>query len=105
MKMEQIINNILGMWNSGKIFYKILFIILIPLALIIFGINFFLKSNVEGAKEDIKNAEKTDAEIKVAQAKAKTEADILKQQADDIEKKIQENKVKSKEDVDWYKKI
>ena len=102
--MEQVIGIFTNLWTNGKIIYKVLFIILIPLALIVFGINLFLKSNVEGAKEDIKDAEKTDAEIKVAQAKTKTEADILKKEADEIEKKIQENKVKPKEDVDWYKR-
>lgn len=80
---------------------RILGYLLLPLTVVGLFIKFFMNSNVDGAKEDIENAESFED-------KKQAEINLLKKK--ESEAKIKEERMKAKleviaesKDTDWYK--
>ena len=88
-----------NLWEKNKI----LFWILLPLVIAAFVAKLFLDSNVDGAIEDVNNAQKKDGELGNEQAAANSAADVHKENADKIEDKINTNN-SSSGDENWHLK-
>jgi uncharacterized protein (DUF3084 family) len=98
--VEQIVNFFTGLWTNGKVLYKVLFVILIPLVIAAFGVKIFLSYNVEAAKKEIKEADDKNTDLKTKQDKLNEEANKVREEANNLGKQTGKNN----EDVNWYKK-
>jgi len=79
---------------------KWLFYLLIPIFLVVAGLQFYNTYLINSGKKAVKDAEKEDEKLKEKQNKAEAVADHHKDNADKIEKEIKDTKV----DKDWHLK-
>lgn len=79
-----------------------LFWVLILPFLIVFILEFYNKYLVSSGKQVVKDAEKQNDNLKKGQQKAQTKAEVYKEEADNIEEKI--NDINKTIDKDWHLK-
>ena len=85
------LNKILELKSTNKI----LFWVLLPIVIIAFVVKFLSSNNIEGAKEDLQEAEKTDEVLRNEQEELNNEADKL----------VAEVKNNTEVDENWHKDV
>jgi hypothetical protein len=86
---------IFDLWKKSKI----LFFILIPVVIAIFIVKVISFFNISSAKKDVKKAEETDKNIKKEQDELNDKANLLKNDADNIEHRINDE---TNSDLNWH---